>query len=60
MPIALNLFSSKVLFTVSILITSYSYNTVTTYKSILAILVLPTNSKIIAVINIAFSSILLT
>ena len=58
-PILLSLFSSKVLFAISVLITFYNCVTMTIYKSISAIFILPTNPKIITVIGIAFNSILL-
>ena len=60
MPILLNLFSSEVPFTVSVLITLCNYTTVTIYKSVLAIFISPTNPKVVAVVGIAFSNILLT
>ena len=61
MPILLIFTSSTILFTINWLITSCSCDTVTTYKSIiLAILVSSTNFKAVAVIGVAFSSILLT
>jgi hypothetical protein len=43
---------------VSWLITTYNCPIITTYKSILAILVLPTNPKVVTVISIALSTII--
>ena len=60
MPMLLIFASSAILFTVNYLITSCSCATVTTYKSVSAILVSFTDLKAVAVIGVAFSSILLT
>ena len=60
MPILLIFTSSTILFTVNWLMTSYSCATITTYKSVLAILVSSIVPKAVAVVGVAFSSILLT
>jgi hypothetical protein len=53
------LLSNTTLLFVSWLITLYSCPIVTTYKSVLAILVLPINPKVIAVVSVILGGILL-
>ena len=60
MPILLIFLSNTTLFAINWLITSYSCFTVTTCKSILAILVFSADLEAVAVIGIAFNNILLT
>jgi hypothetical protein len=52
--------SNTILLFINWLTTAYNCPIITTYKSVSAILVLPTNPKVVAVVNIALGSILLT
>ena len=58
-PILLILFFNACPLLVSRLIITYNWPVITTYKSILAIFVSPTNPKAVAIISIAFSGILI-
>jgi hypothetical protein len=53
------LLSNTTLLFVSWLTTLYNYPIITTYKSVLAILVSPTNPKVVGVVGVVLSGILL-